>query len=322
MLLKKILCNKYITVVAFLLFVVALAVVSVGSKKDLVAFRIGAEPKYIDYDFDMALRVLKDKFEEKGYKVGEFAYSGNLYPRELDDAKINVFVRGFMPFYDKRFNEDAVNVFYVHRIEDMLKQEFDKFDYYLTSQKNILREFVNKDNIEYFGADNLMREAIEGEYDCDVLYIYEYKNYNYLDFLKSSVKSEVLSGSAFYRLSDDEKQALLKRCKVVTYSKTDGARDDKEYIPFAVYDIMSYGRPIITNYNSVLEKTYDGILMFRDEYDLIKVTVDALNMTDEERDRIALKYKEILDGESVDISFIDKFKKKNKIIKSYLDNIN
>ena len=96
-------------------------------KKDLVAFRIGVEQEYVDYDLDMALMVLKDKFEKKGYRVGDFAYSGNLYPKELDEAKINVFVRGFIPFYDKRFGDETVNIFYVHRVDNLIKQEFDNY---------------------------------------------------------------------------------------------------------------------------------------------------------------------------------------------------
>ncbi len=304
-----------------LLFIIA-GMLCFAPKKELVAFRIGTEPKYIDYDLDMALKVLKGKFEQKGYRVGEFAYSGNLYPKELDDAKINIFVRGFIPFYDKRFSEDAVNVLYIHRLDNVVKQEFDNFDYYLTSQKVLYDKFKSDENLEYFGTDNISHESIVGEYDCDVLYIFEYNIRSYWEFLKYNDKNEVYSGSAFYNLSEKERRDLLKKCKVVTYSITHTGLDDSDYIPFALYDIMSYGKPVITNYNKKLAEKYNGILMYEDANDLMNVTINALKMPDRLREKMALEYKEILDKESVDISFIDKFKKKNKNIKGYLDNIN
>jgi hypothetical protein len=291
--------------------------------KGLVAFRVGVEEKYVDHDLDMALKVLKDKFEKAGYKVGKIAFNGNLYPKELDDAKINVFVRGFLPFYDKRLADNAVNVFYIHRADLLVKQEFDRFDYYLTSQNSTVDKFKNKDVIDYFAVDNIEREhLVGGEYNCDVLYVYEYVSRLYKQFLQASPKNKIISGSSFYLLSDEERKSLLNECKVVVYSKGVYGVDDDEYIPYALYDIMSYGRPIVTNYNKKLEELYDGIVMFDDEYDMINATIKALEMSDEEREKKASEYKKILDEQEIDDSFIEKYAKKNKNITGYLDNIN
>lgn len=321
MLLKKNLCNISLVVVLLFVFVVA-GIFCFNAKKDLVAFRLGVEKRYIDYDLDMALNVLKDKFEKKGYKVGEFAYSGNLYPKELDKAKINVFVRGFQPFYDKRLADDAVNVLYVHRAENLVKQEMDRFDYYLSSQMSMIDRFKEKNNIDYFGADNVKREYLKNGYECDVLYIYEYRTNFYADFLRSGSKNILMSGSGFYVLSDEEKIKTLEGCKVVVYDAGITGIDDDDYISYAVYDIMSYGRPVITNYNEKLEKEFDGILMFKNVEDMVVKTIEALNMSDEKRENKALLFKKILDENEADYSFIDKYAKKNKNISGYLDNIN
>lgn len=294
-------------------------------KKDLVAFRIGVEQEYVDYDLDMALMVLKDKFEKKGYKVGDFAYSGNLYPKELDEAKINVFVRGFIPFYDKRFGDETVNIFYVHRVDNLIKQEFDNYDYYLASQKSTLTKFKDSNSIDYFGTDNIERRPIKGNYACNVLYIYEFINKEYADYLsfdESAGNNKVISGSKFYHLSYKEKVDMLKECKVVLYAKGVFGVDDEDYIPYAIYDIMSYGVPIITNYNKRLADVFDGLLMFNSDEDMRDVTIKALKISDEERVKKALEYKEILDKQQIDDSFIEKYAKKNEIIRGYLDNIN
>ncbi len=318
---KKVLCS--VGVLVSVILIIAVGVYWGMQKKELVVFRIGVEEKYVDHDLNMALNVLKNKFEKAGYKVGKFTFSGNLYPKELDDAKINVFVRGFLPFYDKRFDKKAVNVFYVHRSDHLIKQEFDKYDYYLSSQKSTLGKFKNKDVIDYFAVDNIDREYVVGkEYDYDVLYIYEYISRGYERFLNTGIRNKIMSGSGLYRMSDDEKKALFSKCRVVLYSKGVYGIDDDEYIPYALYDIMSYGRPIITNYNNKLEELYDGIVMFDGEYDMINATIKALEMSDEEREKKALEYKKILDEQEIDISFIKKYAKKNKNISGYLDNIN
>ena len=318
---KKILCS--IGVLVSVILIIAVGVYLGEQKKELVAFRVGVEEKYVDHDLDMALNVLKDKFEKAGYRVGKITFSGNLYPKELDGAKINVFVRGFLPFYDKRFIDDAVNVFYIHRADMLVKQEFDRFDYYLSSQNSTLKKFKNKDVIDYFAVDNIEREhLVGGEYNCDVLYVYEYVSRLYKQFLQASPKNKIISGSSFYLLSEEERKSLLKGCKVVVYGKGVYGIDDDEYIPYALYDIMSYGRPIVTNYNEKLKELYDGIVMFEDEYDMVGATIKALEMSDEEREKKALEYKKILDEQEIDVSFIKKYAKKNKNISGYLDNIN
>lgn len=111
-----------------------------GLKTDsrLVAFRIGNQRDVIDYDMLAAIRFLEYKFRQEGYKIAGYAYAGDMYPKELDAAGVNVFVRGFPNFYDLRMNPNSRNIYYMHRFAQFYAEELRNFDYYLSSQKKVL----------------------------------------------------------------------------------------------------------------------------------------------------------------------------------------
>ena len=69
---KKVLCS--VGVLVSVILIIAVGVYWGMQKKELVAFRIGVEEKYVDHDLNMALNVLKNKFEKAGYKVGKFTF--------------------------------------------------------------------------------------------------------------------------------------------------------------------------------------------------------------------------------------------------------
>ena len=103
-----------------------------------VAFRVSNSEKEMDYDFAAALSYLKYRLEEKGYRVLGINYAGNLYPKNTDKAYVNVYVRGFVPFYDLRCKDDAANVYYLHRMMEVHLEDLRGYDYYLSSQKNVI----------------------------------------------------------------------------------------------------------------------------------------------------------------------------------------
>lgn len=259
-----------------------------------VAFRVSTPREAMDYDFMAALAYLKKRFEESGYTVLGTAYAGRLYPKLFDRAGINVYVRGFEPFYDLRTNEKALNVFYIQRMETIYREELQRYDYYLSSQKGLKNVLKDTLKIDFLEGGAVKHEALKPSYLADVLYIYEYKNSEYEAFLQS-LDAKVYSGRTFAGLSEEMKKKELSSARLVVYEMGENGVDDKDYVPYAVYDVISYGRPVLTNYKEPLERLfYQNVHWFDSKDDMAAMTMSVLALEDEKREAAALEARERL----------------------------
>ena len=259
-----------------------------------VVFRVSTPREELDYDFMAALAYLKKRFEENGYRVWGTAYAGRLYPKLFDRAGINVYVRGFEPFYDLRTNEKALNVFYIQRMETIYREELQRYDYYLSSQKGLQNALKDTLKIDFLEGGAVKHEALKPSYLADVLYIYEYKNSEYEAFLQS-LDAKVYSGRTFAGLSEEMKKKELSSARLVVYEMGENGVDDKDYVPYAVYDVMSYGRPVLTNFKEPLERLfYHNVHWFDSKDDMAAMTMRVLALEDEKREAAALEARERL----------------------------
>ena len=260
-----------------------------------VVFRVSNARSEMDYDFMAGLSYLKSRFEENGYKVLGTAYAGAPYPRCFDKAGVNVYVRGFWPFYDLRLNEEAVNVYYIHRIMEIIREEMQGYDYYLSSQQGIDKAIKDRLKLDFLESGAVKHEALTPAYDKDVVYIYEYGNMAYEAFLKQHLKAKIYSGRAFAAMSYEEQKQELSSAKLVVYEMGEAGLDDKNYVPYAVYDIISYGRPVLTNYKKPLKKMFsDDIYLFDKRDKMVEMTAKAFAIGDDEREKKALAAREKL----------------------------
>ena len=254
-----------------------------------VAFRIGNAQRYIDYDMLAAINFLKYKFKQAGFNVLGTAYVGDLYPDHLDNADINVFVRGFPIFFDLRLSDKKTNIFYLHRFSNLYVEELKQYDFYLSSQQNLLNAFSQSDNVYLLSSGAVPHKALMPDnYDYDVLYIYEYLNQDFYDFIQSFNNPKIYSGSQFAQLNTLDRENELKKAKVVVYEMGGNNPDDPAYVPYAVFDIISYGRPLVTN-DKLLLATFlkDNVWLFNDNSSMFVALSQALNSSDNIREKKA-----------------------------------
>lgn len=269
-----------------------------------VVFRVSSPQKNIKYDLRAALAYLKYRFEENGYTVLGESYAGDMYPRVFDGAGINVYVRGEDALFDMRRNDEAKSIYYVHRFAGMYKEELREYDHYLSSQKKLLLVLQNPEESSFLESGAVPHERLDGTGEYNVLYIYEHYNKAYGSFLQQLDKVKVYAGKEFGRLSEEERKEELAKANLVVYEMTDDDHDDAEYVAYAVYDIMSYGRPVLTNYKKELEERFAGMVsFFYAKEDMAEKTALALNEGQAVLEKKAEKAREILLGEKIKPSF-------------------
>ena len=277
---------------------VALRLFSNWRISQTAVIRVGNERTMVDYDLQAAVNYLVYRLEQDGYTVVGTAYSGEMYPPKLNFAGLNVFVRGFLPFYDVRLNENGQNWFYLHRSGPFFKEELRHYDLYLFSQKNFYDEVKDKLAAVYWEGRAVPHKRLEPQYEYDVLYIFEDDKDGFEQMLKNSLKAKTYGAMAFAALSEAERETALKQARVVMYQMMPEKDADYDvfYVPYAVYDIMSYGRPVVTNRRQKLEQNFSGKVWFYDDETESKVRAlqEVLRLTDEEREQLAMIAREEL----------------------------
>ena len=268
-----------------------------------VAIRIGQSQNLLDYDLMSSINFISYHLEKQGYKVSGVSYAGNLYPASLDKAKHNIFVRVFEPFFDVRFKKDTQNTFYVERFVKQYAEEFVGYNNYITSQKSIQQQMSHLAKMHYLPSGAIPHLLLKPDYHNDVLCIYEWLNLEYAEFLKQHIPNfKIYSGAKFARLSDKEREQELATAKLVVYLMEDGIKDDRDFVPFAVYDIISYGRPLLTNFKPSLAHEFNNnIFLFNNLNELILTTVKAVKTPSHIREEHAQIARKILRAKKQDI---------------------
>ncbi len=266
---------------------------------ETAVIRIGNARTEVDYDLAVATEYLAYRLERDGYRVLGTAYKGELYPAAFDGAGVNVFVRGFLPFYDARMNEVGKNLFYMHRAGEFYEEELRGYDAYIFSQKTVYDKKKTDIQAVFFGGGAVPHKRLEPAYENDVLYIYEDDQENFAGLLKHNLKAETFGAVEFAMLSTAEREAALKKARVVVYNMMpdgDDADYDEHYVPYAAYDIMGYGRPLVTNRRAGLENEFGGLVWLYDEggESRIQALQEAFAVGNDVREQLAGGAREIL----------------------------
>lgn len=258
-----------------------------------VVFRLSTPKSRIDYDLLSAIQFLEYQFQQAGYRVLPWRDGGNFYYNQDNDAGINVFIRGFSVFYDTRMNDKALDIYYLHRFTYIYMEEFRGYDYYLSSQKKAMNMLKDHFNIGYFGAGAVPHPILEADYKYDILYVYETRNMATENFLRSRYQVESFAGIHFANLSKTERENALRNARLVFYEFDSNIRDDADYVPYGVLDIISYGRPVMMTYNPHLAEMGADYLF--SGYENMQFVVEkALTENDAVREEKAKKLRENL----------------------------
>ena len=224
--------------------------------KKAVAFRVEVPKKFVDYEILSMINFTADLFEKNGFRVKDIVYGGDLYSKKLDNTYINVFVRGYAQGIDKRISDDRIDIYLAHKFNTIYLEEFRNYDYYLSVKQELAEAIssVNSGKVSLLPIGGVKRKLLKPNYKYDVLYIYEKYDEAIRNVLAQYDNYKMYDGFDFGNLSQKEREDELSKAKIVLYVSNFDDAKGKKYIPYAVYDIISYGRPVITNNNIVKNK--------------------------------------------------------------------
>lgn len=253
-----------------------------------VAIRVSSPQTEADYDLVATIEALTYKFEQEGYAI-KVAYAGNLYPKNMRSTGINIYLRAQDIFYDMRMDEKATHIFYMPRYNGLYLSELKNYTKYLTSQQiaeeTALKPFVDAP-VEFLPTFPVPHDRLEPRYAYDVLYITEFENYQIDDRLRRQFTVRLYNGKAFGQLTKEERALELAKAKIVVYDMVISDRNDADYVPFAVYDILSYGRPVaLYQKGNWAEKLKDMAVLAENSDEMTDNLIRLLQMPDSEREK-------------------------------------
>lgn len=213
-----------------------------------VAFRIERRKNEINYSFGTILEYLECKFEKDGFDVEEPSFFGDLYPERLNDAGVNIFIRGKKVSFDKRYVDEAFNVYLVDDFSNGNFEELRNFDEYVSTNpwlvKGAKRRGVEVKYLEGKSCGKRPKFKNEGK---DIVYIYEGNNANIADRLYRDLGAKSYSSMKFYEMGKKKREEVFRDARVVVYDCMEDINPYGGSYWFAVEDILSYGRKAIFN---------------------------------------------------------------------------
>jgi hypothetical protein len=184
----------------------------------------------------------------------------------------------------------------VERFVRQYAEEFVGYDGYITSQRNIKTGIAPLIKMQYLPSFNIPHPLLEPDYGYDVLYIYETYDPSYIEFLNHQIKNAKIYGSAaFANLTEQKRREELAKAKLVVYTVDQTSKDDSDFVPFAVYDIISYGRPLLTDFKPALDYNFNNLVfLLNNPNNLKNETLKTLQIPDYIREQHARKARDIL----------------------------
>ena len=246
----------YIIVVAVIFVSACIVGKSVKGKHEFklnekkVAFRLEMTEDEVNYGLGSILDYLVCDYERKGFEVLEPSYLGDLYPQRLNDAKTNIFVRGNSISLDKRYIDEAHNIYFVDRFTEGYFEELNNFDEYISTNKNLCSGAKSKGvEVSYLEVDNCGKrpDFSKVKNKDKIIYIYEGNSSGMGYRLLKNIGAEIYSSVNFYKMGRKNREKVFRQAKVVIY---DCLKDIDLYggsYLFAANDIKSYGLNLITS---------------------------------------------------------------------------
>lgn len=243
-----------LVVIAFLSYMLGdFLAIKNGRKIDdkKVVFRVEYREDDVDFSLKSMFKQMQRKYEKDGFEV-KYSYFGNLYPKELDNAGVNIFVRSYMINYDKRVFEEAYNIYLVPYIYTLYKEEFRNFDAYMSPQKMFTEASIdNGIDMTYIKKEEFDNKKLNRRHAKDVVYVYEKRRDDILNYMQNVVNAKIYSSTELAKLSDGELEDVLSMAKVVVFDSNRDIVYDDDYVPFGVYNILGYGVDVILDKGNV-----------------------------------------------------------------------
>jgi len=215
-----------------------------------VAIRVEKRKNEINYSLGMILEFLECKLEKNGFKVYEPSFLGDLYPERLNDAGVNIFVRGKSVSLDKRYVDEAHNIYLVDEFNRGNFEELRNFDEYISTNPWLIKGAEHKglkvQFLEYEPCGKKPKFKNKGK---DIVYIYEGNNANIADRLYRDLGAKSYTSMKFYEMGKKKREEVFRDARVVVYDCLEEVDIYGGSYWYALEDILSYGRKAVFNRN-------------------------------------------------------------------------
>lgn len=269
-----------------LLALIAFLFISKGNVKtnlNKVALRVGELRQYQIMSRADTTKYMEKAFSRVGYDVVSTT-EDNLYPNIAQDAGVNIYVRGYVPYAQTKLNDKAVNIVYIRDFDVLSEDELKAFDGIATSSHDFynyvmgagyagvyLPEFTEpsvfypnpRENLVtdllYVGDNNRHSKSVSAALEAKLpIRIYG-------RFWQGNIEDEYILGEY---INDMDLGAYFSSAKINLVNVSDHEAEIG-IIPSRVFDIAASKGFMIAPYNKEIEAVFgDAIPMFKNADEL------------------------------------------------------
>ncbi|MBR5154335.1 MAG: glycosyltransferase [Alphaproteobacteria bacterium] len=297
-----------LTSVLLVLIVCLFAFKGNSSKADLnkLALRIGELRQYRTMSRADVNGAMERAFGRVGYNVVS-STEDNLYPATAENAGVNIYVRGYVPFNELKVNKNAVNVVYIRDFDALYPEELGAYDGIATSSRDFynyirgtgyagvyLPEFTDpsvfypnvKPNLErdllYVGDNDRHSPAITAALEAKLpLEIFG-------RFWQGNIDEEFIKGEYIH---DNELASYFSSAKI-NLVNISVHESELGIIPSRVFDIAASKGFMIAPYNKEVEATFgDSIPMYKNAEELKALYEQYLNNAEARAEKAEKAYR-------------------------------
>ena len=276
-----------------------------------LAVRVGELRQYKTMNRADIASSMERSFSRVGYDVVTTT-EDNLYPATADDAGVNFYVRGYVPFNNLKTNKNAVNIVYIRDYDVLQPEELDAFDGIATSSHDFynyvmsanyaavyLPEFTDlsifypkptpslESGLLYVGDNDrhsvAISAALEAKLPVEI----------YGRLWEGNIEDEFIKGEYIH---DNDLSSYFSSAKI-NLVNVSSHESELGIIPSRVYDIAASKGFMIAPYNKEIEAVFgDAVPMYKNAEEL-KALYDQYINDPEARSEKAEKAYRIVVGE-------------------------
>ena len=243
-----------------------------------MALRIGELRPYRTMNKADIYGYMEKAFARLGYNVIS-STEDNLYPSALEDAGVNIYVRGYNQFNQVRPNKKAVNIIYIRDFDSLYPEELNAYDGIATSSHDFY-DYVMSNGyaaayVPEFSDPSVFYPSPRPELEDDLLYVGDNDRFSpaismaldaklpvhiYGRFWENNIDDGYLQGEYIHE-SDLGAYFSSAKINLVNISENESRIG---IIPSRVFDIASAKGFMIAPYNKEIEAVFgDAIPMFK-----------------------------------------------------------
>ena len=280
-----------------------------------LAVRVGELRQYKTMGRADTTASMERSFSRVGYDVVTTT-GDNLYPAVADDAGVNLYVRGYVPFDNLKTNKKAVNIVYIRDYDALQPEELDAFDGIATSSHDFYN-FVMSSNyaavfLPEFTDLSVFYPKPTPSLERDLLYVGDNDRHSVAiaNALEAKLPVEIFGGlwegnidDEYIKgnyIHDNDLSAYFSSAKI-NLVNVSAHESELGIIPARVYDIAASKGFMIAPYNKEIEAVFgDAIPMYNNAEELKALYEQYINEPEARAEKAEKAYRIVVGEYNVD----------------------